>query len=171
MRKSLIDANVVSETPAAAGSVWFDLNQLATVQITSEDPLFPIDHALGPDSGTATSTGWRASAKGPQIIRLNFDEPTPIRRIQLRFIERSAERSQEFAIYARSGSSAGGTEEMREVLRQQFSFSPRGATEESEDYTVDLNAVTSFELRIDPDRAHDPAHSQHFALLESMRLA
>jgi hypothetical protein len=60
---------------------------------------------------------------------------------------------------------------MREVVRQQFSFSPRGATEETEDYTVDLSAITSLELRIDPDRAHDPAHSEHFAALTSLRIA
>lgn len=141
---------------------WLDIDSLATVQITSEDPIFPIEHALKPEP----STGWRAAAKGPQFIRLAFDTPGTIRRIYLHFIERDTERSQEIAIYAASGGS-----DFREVVRQQFTFSPGGATEEIEDYTVNLSAVTVLELRIDPDRAHDPTHSQNFATLQSFRLA
>jgi hypothetical protein len=166
MRKSLIEVKAVPEIQDTNPGAWLDLHQLATVEITSEDPLFPIEHALGPVSGPAISAGWRASSKGPQVIRLNFDAPTAIHRIQLHFVEPVAERSQEFALYAR-----GGNDSMREIVRQQFSFSPRGATGETEDYTVDLSAITSLELRIDPDRAHDPAHSEHFAALASLRLA
>lgn len=163
MRKSLIDTAVAATAPTTAttGS-WLDLDAIASVEVTSEDPQFPIEHALG-----ATPTaGWRAAAKGPQFLRLNFDRPTAIRHIHLHFADPAAERSQEFALYARSGE-----DEMREVRRQQFTFSPGGATEETEDYTVDLPAVTSLELRIDPDRAHDPTHSQHYAVLKSLRLA
>jgi len=164
MRKSLIDtaSPAASQTPASSHDSWLDLDTIATVEITSEDPHFPIEHALG----SVPSSGWRAAAKGPQFIRLNFDQPTAIRHIHLHFADLAAERSQEFAIYARSGDA-----EIREVLRQQFTFSPRGSSEEIEDYTVDLPAVTSLELRIDPDRAHDPTHSQHFASLQSLRIA
>jgi hypothetical protein len=57
------------------------------------------------------------------------------------------------------------------VARQQWNFSPNGATEELEDYKVDLHGVTSLELRIDPDRSHDPKQSRHVATLESLKLA
>lgn len=162
MRKSLIEESSPGNTASTPHGNWLDIDSLATVQITSEDPHFPIDHALKGEP----SIGWRASGKGPQVIRLHFDSPTAIRRIHLHFVEREAERSQEIAIYAASG--GGG---LREVVRQQFTFSPGGATEEIEDYTVDLSGVTALELRIDPDRAHDPTHSQHFAGLQSLRLA
>ena len=161
MRKSLIDTTAPHLPPASDGA-WLDLHQIASVEISSEDPAFSIDDALGSTPGT----GWRAAAKGPQLIRLSFDKPIAIRRIHLHFVEPAAERSQEFAIYARSGEG-----EMRQVLRQQFSFSPGGSTEEVEDYTVTLDAITLLELRIDPDRAHDPTHSQHYAALKSLRLA
>jgi hypothetical protein len=164
MRKTLINQELpaYSHSAAAPNGNWLNLDTLATVQITSEDPLFPIEHALGNEP----STGWRAAAKGPQFIRVNFDKPTALRRIHLHFIDRAAERSQEFALYA---ASTGG--ELREVLRQQFTFSPGGSTEEIEDYTVDLSDIATLELRIDPDRAHDPTHSQYFATLQSLRLA
>jgi hypothetical protein len=75
-------------------------------------------------------------------------------------------RSQEFAICATND---GG--ELREVVRQQFTFSPGGSTEEIEDYAVALDAVTQLEIRIDPDRAHDPAHSQNYASLQSLHIS
>jgi hypothetical protein len=162
MRKTLIDQAATAHNPAAPNDTWLDIDSLATVQITSEDPSFPIEHAL---NGTP-STGWRASAKGPQFIRLNFDTPAAIRRIHLHFLETGCERSQEIAVYA---ASSGG--DLREVVRQQFTFSPGGSTEEIEDYSVHLSGVTTLELRIDPDRAHDPTHSENFATLQSLRLA
>ncbi len=161
MRKTLIDTTA-TQASAAANISWLDLDHIAAVEISSEDPDFAIDNALS----SSPSKGWRAAAKGPQLIRFNFDKPTSIRRIHLHFAEPAAERCQEFALYARTG-----TSEMREVVRQQFTFSPGGSTEEVEDYTVDLRAVTALELRIDPDRAHDPTHSQHYAVLQSLRLA
>jgi hypothetical protein len=163
MRKSLIGANPSPEhTAPSTQDSWLDLERIAAVEITSEDPFFPIEHALGP----AQTTGWRASCTGPQLIRLNFEPPTSIHRIWVHFVERSVERSQEFSIHA-----DGSDGQMHEVVRQQFTFSPEGATEETEDFSVRLPAVASLELRIDPDRAHDPAHSQHFAVLQGLRVA
>jgi hypothetical protein len=159
MRKSVISQERVAAV--LPHEEWLDLDAIARVEITSEDVSFPIEDALGK---TAT-TGWRAAQTGPQLIRLHFDEPRNIKRVRLYFIDREAERSQEFAVYA--GSSA----ELREVVRQQWGFSPHGATEEIEDYTVDLHGVTTLELRIDPDRSHDPKQSQSYASLQSMKLA
>jgi hypothetical protein len=159
MRKS-----VISSGTAAAASThdeWLDLDAIARVEITSEDANLPIEHALG----KTAAAGWRAAETGPQVVRLIFDTPKSIRRIQLHFVDRTAERSQEFAVYVGSGA------EMREVVRQQWSFSPHGSAEEIEDYAVDLHGVTILELRIDPDRSHDPKLSQSYASLQSMKLA
>jgi hypothetical protein len=159
MRKTVVATEGAVKVPTAGE--WFDLDKIAQVEISSEDAAFPIENALG----TTVTTGWRAAATGPQVIRLRFDEPQSIRRIQLHFVDKAAERSQEFALVAGSGS------EMREVVRQQWSFSPGGSTEEIEDFTVDLNGVTTLELRIDPDRSHDPKQSKNYASLQSLQLA
>ena len=159
MRKSVIASTTV--TKASTHDEWLDLDAIAQVEISSEDVNLPIEDALGK---TAT-TGWRAAGTGPQVVRLLFDAPQAIRRIQLHFVDRVAERSQEFAVYAGSGS------ELRELVRQQWSFSPHGSTEEIENYTVDLHGVTTLELRIDPDRSHDPKLSRSYASLQSMKLA
>ena len=159
MRKSVITS--ATEETGAGRESWLDLDAIARVEITSEDVNLPIEDALG----TTATTGWRAAGTGPQVVRLLFDAPQAIRRIQLHFVDRTAERSQEFAVYAGSGG------ELREVVRQQWTFSPHGAIEEIEDYTVDLHGVTTLELRIDPDRSHDPKLSQSYASLRSLRLA
>jgi hypothetical protein len=159
MRKSVITP--VAGAVAAAQDEWLDLDKIAQVEISSEDVNFPIEHALG----KTPTTGWRAARTGPQVVRLQFDEAQAIRRIRLHFVDPAAERSQEFALYAGSGA------ELREVVRQQWSFSPGGATEEIEDYTVDLSGVKTLELRIDPDRSHDPKASQNYASLQSLKLA
>jgi hypothetical protein len=159
MRKSIVSPSTVATPPI--NDLWRDLERIARVEISSEDEQFPIEHAVG----RKATTGWRAAGTGPQLIRLHFDEPQTIRRIHLHFVDREAERSQEFAVYAGVGN------ELQEVVRQQWSFSPNGATEETEDYTVNLSGITTLELRIDPDRSHDPKQSQHYASLQSLKLA
>ncbi len=122
---------------------WLDLDQIATVEVTSEDPSFPIESAFRANGGP----GWRASQKGEQRIRILFDEPVSLSRIQLRFDETESERTQEFTI--RWSSAAGGPP--KEIVHQQWNFSPAGATTEVEDYTIDLSAVSVLELAIQPD--------------------
>lgn len=160
MRKSIVTPAAIAVPPL--GDLWRELERIARVEMTSEDEMFPVEHAMD----RTTSTGWRASSTGPQVIRLHFDEPLTIRRIRLHFTDRVAERSQEFALFANGENGA-----LQEIARQQWNFSPHGATEEIEDYTVALTGVTVLELRIDPDRNHDPARSQHYASLASLKIA
>ncbi len=88
-----------------------------------------------------------------------------IKRMHLHFVDKASERSQEFAVFAGAGT------ELKEVVRQQWTFSPQGSTEEIEDYPVNLSGITTLELRIDPDRSHDPKQSQEYASLQSLKLA
>jgi len=55
----------------------------------------------------------------------------------------------------------------REIVRQQWNFSPQGATSETEDHHVELPAVTVLELSIIPDTGGGNA----FASLAQLRLA
>ncbi len=160
MRKSIVTPNIVPAVPI--GDLWRELERIARVEMTSEDEAFPIENAIGKKA----TTGWKASSTGPQVIRLHFDEPIAIKRIQIHFVDRTAERSQEFAIRVNGENGA-----MREVVRQQWSFSPGGATEELEDYSLALTGVTVLELQIDPDRSHNPADSQSYATLMSLKIA
>ena len=128
---------------AAAEPDWLDLERLAQVEITSEDADFPIESALIPGMGS----GWRAAQPGEQTIRLLFDEPRRLKRIHLWFQEDEQERTQEFVL---RWSSDGG-QSYREIVRQQYNFSPPDVAREAEDYDVELDGVTALELKIVPD--------------------
>jgi len=124
---------------------WLDIEDLAAVEISSEDPAYPFENALRGDAGD----GWRAAGPGPQTIRIRFDKPTSVRRIRLEFRDASDERSQEFRLSAVTFSG-----DSHEIARQQWNFSPQGSNAEVEDYRVSLQDVEIVQLEIDPGR-HD----------------
>ena len=141
MRKRLIDPG--PGKGAAPEPEWLNLENLAQVEITSEDAGFPIESALLPSTGL----GWRAAQSGEQTIRLLFNEPLRLKRIHLVFQEDEKERTQEFVLRW----SPDGGQSYREILRQQYNFSPPEAARELEDYYLDLDGVTALELKIVPD--------------------
>jgi hypothetical protein len=141
MRKRIINQSTHTIPPADQG--WLDLERLAQVEITSEDPAHPIELALT----TIAGTGWRAAQPREQVIRFLFDEPQRLKRIRIQFDEDKRERTHEFVL----GWSSDGGRSYHEILRQQYTFSPPSTTHEVEDYTVKLDGVTVLELRIIPD--------------------
>ena len=142
MRKRIVDPRRVSGRPKT-GQAWLDLEQIATIEVTSEEPNFPVESVFSSEDGV----GWRASQKGVQQIRIIFDQPVTLHRIQLHFLESELERTQEFSV--RWSSAEGGPP--KEIVRQQWNFSPTGSTREPEDYEVSLDGVAVLELAITPD--------------------
>lgn len=116
---------------------------MARVDVTSEDPRFPLESAFLSGKGP----GWRAAQRGEQTIRIIFDKPTPLRRIRLEFSETEIARTQEFTL--RWAAEPGGP--FREIVRQQWTFSPQGSTREIEEFQVSLNNVSVLELVLKPD--------------------
>jgi hypothetical protein len=157
MRKRIIHQD--TQRISSSSQEWLNVEHLAQVELTSEDAAHPIESALTPEGGP----GWRAGQPGPQTIRLRFDEPQSVRRMRLLFQENERERTQQFVL---RWSSDGG-QSYREILRQQYNFSPPGATSECEDYDVDLDGVTALELSINPDISGGPA----CASLAQLRIA
>jgi hypothetical protein len=140
MRKHIIAT--AEQGSALADQHWLNLEDLVEVEVTSEDAAHPIECALLPGG-----SGWLAATPGPQTIRLRFLNPQRLRRVWLNFADSLTERTQEFALRW----SADGGRSFREIVRQQWNFSPRGATRETEDHQVDLAGVTVLELSIIPD--------------------
>jgi hypothetical protein len=155
MRKRLIPQ---PSDVATASHPWLDVAALAQVELTSEDPACPIDAALRP----SPTPGWRAAEPGAQRIRLVFDHPQALHRLRLVFAEPQQTRTQEFVVRW----SADGGQSYREVVRQQYTFSPPGTVHEVEEYQVPLRGVTHVELCIVPDIQGGNA----YATLEEMRL-
>ena len=156
MRKRQISPTPPSVPPS--GQAWLDVERTALVEVTSEENGFPIESAL-----LGVEGGWRAADPGTQTIRLIFDEPHNLRRIWLDFKDSENTRTQEFVLRWSSDSESS----FREIVRQQWNFSPPESVREIEDYTVELSGVTMVELIIVPDKSGGGAR----ASLASLRLA
>lgn len=143
MRKRIVSREEAA-TPAARAATgeWLDLDAIATAEVTSEDPAHPVEGALVEGGGSA----WRASTPGDQVLTIRFDAPRRLTRISLLIVEETVARTQELVI----AWSADGRE-YREIVRQQWNFSPQGATRELEEYRVDLEGATALQLTVRPD--------------------
>ena len=149
---------IPQEGPAPSQG-WLDLDREAVVEVTSEEKDYPVESALV----AGEMRGWRAAASGTQTIRLIFDEPQRLKRISLVFEETEIERTQEFVLRW----SGDGGRSFREMVRQQWNFTPPNAIREVEDYQVELSGVTVLELIIVPDISRATAR----ASLRSLRLS
>jgi hypothetical protein len=157
MRKSLI--NRIPQNAPLRDQTWMDVDRIASVEVSSEESDHPIESALLLEE----KSGWRASNPGMQIIRLIFDEPQKLKRILLVFEDTENNRTQEFVLRWSSDMQYSS----REIVRQQWNFSPPDSVRETEDYPVELSEVKVLELEIVPDKSGGEVR----ASLASLRLA
>ena len=141
MRKTRLSA--IGDSIVTPGYDWLDLEQAARVEVSSEAEGYPVEGALLKDM----QGGWRASEPGIQTIRLPFDHPQTIRAIRLVFKEKEFARTQEFVLRWLPK----GTGAWKDVVRQQWNFSPPITENECEEYNVDLPSATGLELSLRPD--------------------
>jgi hypothetical protein len=133
-----------------------DLNKIAQVEITSENPANPIEAALIP----GMASGWIAATSGEQTLGILFDEPQSLKHIRLVFTENHHKRTQEFVLRW-----SGDGMVFHDIVRQQYNFNP--STTEVEEYDVNLDGVTALQLKIIPDISGGSAN----ASLAELRLA
>jgi hypothetical protein len=159
MRKTMINQAV--DNISSVNLNFLDLEQLAQVEFTSECLEHPVESALllTGDAGE----GWQAASAGEQIIRVVFDQPCTVEHIFLVFDEPQQSRTQEFVLLWLEDKDNS----YREILRQQYHFSPPNTTREIEHYEVKLNQLKALELKIIPDIGGGAA----CAKLKQLRLA
>ena len=156
MRKRVITPIPQSIQPHDEG--WLDLDRAASVEVTSEQKDYGIESALV----SGETRGWRAASPGTQTIRLIFDQAQRLRHVSLVFEENEIKRTQEFVLRW----SPDGGRSFREIVRQQWNFSPPDTVREVEEYQVELSDVTVLELIIVPNNSGGAAR----ASLKSLRL-
>ena len=155
MRKFRITSTTRSGSSEQA---WLDLESYAVAEVSSEEPGYSIESAL-----EGKSPGWRAGTSGAQTVRLFLDKPHQLKHISLVFEDVENTRTQEFVL--RWSPSRDGF--FREIVRQQWNFSPSGSVREIENYVVELSEVLVLELIIVPDKSYSDAR----ASMQSFRLA
>jgi hypothetical protein len=157
VRKSQITR--IPQDASLRDQVWMDVDRIASVEVSSEESDYPIESALL----LGGKRGWRAANVGMQTIRLIFDEPQELKRILLVFEDTENSRTQEFVLRW----SPDLQYSSREIVRQQWNFSPPDSVRETEDYSVELSQVKVLELMIIPDKSDREVR----ASLVSLRLA
>lgn len=83
---------------------------------------------------------------------LAFDAPQTVRRVVLEVEEHETARTQEVQLAV----SVDGGQTYRELVRQEFNFSPPGTTFEREDWAVTAEGVTHLRLWVKPDKGKKP---------------
>jgi hypothetical protein len=157
IRKQIIKGSLAAPVPTAGA---IDVAAVATVLVTSESPEHPVDHAFDDRRGPGGSH-WVAGEPGEQTLILEFDSPQAIRQIRLEVEEPEVSRTQELHLAI----SCDGGQTYRELLRQEYNFSPPSTTFEREDWAVSADAVTHLRLGIKPDKGGKPCRATLTSLL------
>ena len=96
-----------------------------------------------------------AGEPGEQAVILAFDAPQTIRQIILEVEETEVARTQELQLAV----SNDGAQTYRELLRQEYNFSPPDTTFKREDWTVSAEDITHLRLQIKPDKGGKPCRA------------
>lgn len=155
MRKRILDPSG-TKTPSRG----IDVSTAATVLVTSESEDHPVENAFDDRQGRG-GTYWMAGTEGEQTIILEFDEPTIVRRLTLEVEETEVSRTQEIDLAV----STDGGGSYREVVRQEYNFSPSGTTFEREEWRLPEKRATHLRLRIRPDKGGKPCRAKVTSLV------
>ena len=116
MRKQLLKTDSAT---AATVPGELDVATIASVAVTSEAVDHPVENAFDHRRGPGGSR-WIAATPGEQTLMLAFDAPEAIRQVSLEVEETQSSRTQELHLAV----SRDGGITYRELLRQEFTFSP-----------------------------------------------
>lgn len=151
LRKQIIERH---STAQILSSGEIDIAAVATVLVTSESPDHPVDHAFDGRRGLGASR-WIAAQAGEQELILAFDTPQTIRRVGLEVEGPEVARTQDLHL----STSCDGGQTYRELLRQEYNFSPPDTTFEREQWAVKAEGVTHLRFVIRPDKGGKPCRA------------
>jgi hypothetical protein len=146
LRKRPLEADAAASGRAANE---IDIAGSATVSYSSEDPAHPVEHLLDGQSGPGATRWMSARADTIEHIVLEFDRPQTISRLVYEVEEPARERTQEVRVEV----SEDGGRSYRQIVVQEYNFSPGGATYQREELRFNLRGVTHLRLTIVPHKS------------------
>jgi hypothetical protein len=158
MRKRLMSEQV-SKCANRPGEI--DVASLATFSYSSEDPDHPLEHLIDGRCGRGGTRWVSARPNTTERIELEFEPAQQISRLVYEVEEYRVERTQEVRVEV--STDHGRT--YRQVLVQDYTFSPEGATFQHEELPLDLPPITHLNLTIIPNKG-----GSGLATLTSLRL-
>jgi hypothetical protein len=139
-----------TDTAAAARAPGeIDIAACATVAYSSEDRAHPVENLFDEHSRPGSARWLSARPDAIEHIVVEFDQPQTISRLVYEVEEAMRERTQEVRVEV----SEDGTRTYRQILVQEYNFSPRGATYQREEQRLDLHRVTHLRFTIVPNKS------------------
>jgi hypothetical protein len=146
LRKRPLEAEAATSA-RAAGEI--DIAGCATIAYSSEDPAHPVEHMLDGRNRPGATRWVSARPDAVEHIVIEFDRPQPVSRLVYEVEETVRERTQE----VRFEVSEDGAQSYRQILVQEYNFSPRGATYHREEQRFNLRQVTHLRLTLVPNKS------------------
>jgi len=125
-----------------------DIASCATIAYSSENPAHPVEHLLDGRSGPGATRWISARPDVIEQIVVEFDQPQTISRLVYEVEEAGRERTQEVRVEV----SADGGRTYRQLLVQEYTVSPGGATYQREEQQLNLHQVSHLHLTIIPNK-------------------
>ena len=145
LRKRPLEADAATIARAADE---IDIAGCATIAYSSEDPAHPVEDLFDGRSGPGATRWMSARPDTLEHIVVEFDQPQTISRLVYEVEEAIRERTQEIRVEV----SEDGGRTYRQILVQEYTFSPRGATYQREEQRFSLPRVTHLRLTIVPNK-------------------
>jgi F5/8 type C domain len=145
LRKRPLDA----DKPARFdGEGEIDIARSAVVSYSSERPTDPVEHMFDGSSGPGATCWLSARPDTTEQIVVEFDAPQAISRLVYEVEEPERERTQEVRVEL----SEDGGRTYRQILVQEYTFSPRGATFQRQDQRFERCRASQVRLTIVPNK-------------------
>ena len=144
LRKRPLEANA-----ATSATDEIDIAGCAAIAYTSEDPAHPVEHMLDGCCGPGAPRWMSARPDTTEHIVIEIDRPQTISGLVYEVEETTRERTQEVRVEA----SEDGGQSYRQILVQEYNFSPGGATYQREEQRFNLRQVTHLRLTIVPNKS------------------
>src|SRR6476660_8457360 len=146
LRKRPLETDATTNA-RAAGEI--DIAGCAAIAYTSEDPAHPVEHMLDGCCGPGAPRWMSARPDTTEHIVIEIDRPQTISGLVYEVEETTRERTQEVRVEA----SEDGGQSYRQILVQEYNFSPGGATYQREEQRFNLRQVTHLRLTIVPNKS------------------
>src|ERR1700732_3383118 len=146
LRKRPLETDATTNA-RAAGEI--DIAGCATISYSAEDPAHPVEHMLDGRSGPEATRWMSARPDTTEHIVIEFDRPQTISRILYEVEETMRERTQEVRVEV----SEDRGQSYRQILVQEYNFSPGGATYQREEQRFNLLQVTHLRFTIVPNKS------------------
>ena len=148
---SRIRKRLMSE-PSSTPPEWpgeIDIASHAALVYSSEDPDHPLEHLIDGHCGRGATRWASARPNTTERIVLEFDYAQRISRLVYEVEECRQERTQEVRVEVSSDHGRS----YRQVLVQEYTFSPQGAIFQHEELRLELPTITHLSLTIVPNKS------------------